>query len=93
MLCLEERLAQSMFDEMPERAVDVITENMIKPGTQLVKVASDLMKANAKDSMDRRCPAVCACNLEFCLQEVSENFVWLRRICVEYPRKVHHHVA
>ena len=42
-------MAQSMFDEMPERAIDLITDQKIKPGTQLVKLESDLSKPTAKE--------------------------------------------
>ena len=38
-----------MFDEMPERAIDLIQDKTLKPGTKLVKISSDICKPTAKD--------------------------------------------
>lgn len=45
----KERVAKGMFDEMPERAVDMIQGKTLKPGTKLVKLSSDICKPTAKD--------------------------------------------
>ncbi|CAE7936554.1 unnamed protein product [Symbiodinium necroappetens] len=58
-----------MFDDIPEKAVEIIHEGKkMKPGATLVRISSDISRPSAK--------------------EVSNNFVWLRAICTEFPRKV-----
>ena len=45
----KERLAQGWYDEMPEKAVDIILNKHLSPGASLVRMDSDLSKATFKD--------------------------------------------